>query len=87
MHGGFREACKAVTRAMAEHWRDHPAVVGWQTDNEIHCHFSEDYSDAARAAFVDWCRREYGDVGRLNDAWGTAFWSQTYDDFEPGRAA
>ena len=24
----------------------------------------------------------YRDVAGLNDAWGTAFWSQRYDDFE-----
>ena len=34
------------------------------------------------AAFREWLRRRYGTVGRLNDAWGTAFWSQHYGDWD-----
>ena len=35
-------------------------------------------------------QRRYGDIERLNDAWGTAFWSQRYTDFaeiQPPRLA
>ncbi len=80
-HEDFRRASIRITRAMAEHWKDDPRVIGWQTDNEFHCHFSEDYSQAAADGFVAWCRRRYGTIDVLNDAWGTAFWAQTYRDF------
>ena len=79
----FREYSQRITRAMAEHYRNHPAVIGWQTDNEIHCHFSEDHSDAARDAFIQWCREKYNDdIDRLNTTWGTIFWSNTYYSFD-----
>ena len=77
----YREFSRRITRAMAEHYAHNPHVIGWQTDNEIYCHFSEDYSLAAQAAFRDFLREKYGDIAALNEAWGTSFWAQTYTDF------
>ncbi len=82
MHEGFRAASRDITRVMATHYQDNPRVIGWQTDNEFHCHFSEDYSDAAADAFRTWCASRYGDIKTLNETWGTAFWAQTYDSFD-----
>jgi beta-galactosidase len=33
-------------------------------------------------AFREWCRERYGTLAVLNEAWGTAFWSQTYTAWE-----
>ncbi len=81
-HEGFRRESRRITRAMAEHFDGHESVVGWQTDNEFHCGFSEDYSAAAANAFCRWCERTYGDIDTLNRTWGTAFWSQQFDTFD-----
>jgi len=79
----FREYSRRITRAMAEHYRDNPHVIGWQTDNEFNCHFSEDYSAGAAQAWVVYLRERFGgDIAALNRAWGTAFWAQTYARFE-----
>lgn len=79
----FRDYSRKITRALAEHYRDNPHVIGWQTDNELHCHFREDYSPAAEAAWVRWLRARFGgDIAALNRAWGTAFWANTYTRFE-----
>ncbi|MEY4487499.1 MAG: hypothetical protein RIQ79_7 [Verrucomicrobiota bacterium] len=79
----YRDYSRKITRAMAEHFRDNPHVLGWQTDNEFHCHFREDYSPATEAAWVEWLRVRFeGDIARLNQAWGTAFWANTYARFE-----
>lgn len=87
----FRDFSRKITQAMADHFADNPYVIGWQTDNEFHCHFSEDHSPAAQTAFVKFLRARHGSIAALNAAWGTAFWAQTYDAFEdiptprPGR--
>jgi len=79
----YREHSRRITRAMAEHFRDNPHVIGWQTDNEVNCHFSEDFSAGAVEAWVVYLREKFrGDIGALNRAWGTAFWAQTYARFE-----
>ena len=79
---GFREASVAITRTMAQHFAQNPHVIGWQTDNEFNCHFSECYCDACKAAFQAWLKEKYTTIDRLNHAWGTAFWAQTYQSFE-----
>jgi beta-galactosidase len=80
-HPLFRAYSRKITRAMAEHYAQNPHVIGWQTDNEFNCHFSECYCDACRVAFVRFLTERYPDIGTLNEAWGTAFWAQTYQGF------
>jgi len=77
----YRELCARITRKMAEHYAAHPAVVGWQIDNELNCEVNVFYSDADHAAFREWTKRKYGTLDALNRAWGTVFWSQTYTDW------
>lgn len=75
----FREESRRITSAMAKAFKDEPLVIGWQTDNEFFCHFSECHCGACQRAFRRWLRRHYhDDLDALNHAWGTAFWSQTY---------
>ena len=92
-HGSRQHACTAnpryraharrIVTALAVHYRDNPQVVGWQTDNELNCHFSECHCVACQTGFRDFLRGEYGnDIAALNAAWGTAFWSQTYRSFD-----
>lgn len=80
-HPGFREHSRRVTRALADHYRDNPNVVGWQTDNELNTHFSETHSEAAQAAFRLWLEQKYRDIDALNAAWGCVFWNRQYDSF------
>lgn len=78
----FRKYSQTITRMMAEHFADNPSVVGWQTDNEFHCHFSECHCDACQRGFRKFVRQRYKAVEVLNDSWGTAFWAQTYRSFD-----
>ncbi|MFD1954641.1 beta-galactosidase [Paenibacillus thailandensis] len=79
----YREFSARITRRMAEHYKDHPAVIGWQLDNEFHCEKSESYAEADHLAFRNWLKNKYdGSLDALNDAWGTRFWNQTYTDWE-----
>lgn len=86
----FREYALRLVRALAERYGDHPAVVAWHISNELGCHNLYDYSDDAARAFRVWLEARYGTIDALNDAWGTAFWSQHYEEWDeilPPRSA
>ena len=78
----YRRYAKAITRALAERYKDHPALALWHVDNELGCHVSEFHGEEDAAAFRGWLERRYGSIEALNAAWGTAFWSQNYASFE-----
>ncbi|MFZ5818104.1 MAG: beta-galactosidase [Bacillota bacterium] len=79
----YREHSRRIVTAMAERWGHHPAVVGWQVDNELgHEGSDKCYCDTCRAAFQRWLAARYGSLRQLNETWGTVFWSQTYTDWE-----
>ena len=86
----YRERALELCRRMAERYGRHEAVVLWHVGNEFGNHNAWCHCDTSAAAFRWWLERRYGSVERLNDAWGTQFWSQRYDDFEqvlPPRSA
>lgn len=74
---------EGIIRAMAEHYKDEKAIVAWQIDNE----FGHEDSDICwcpqcRDAFQAYLKEKFhGNIASLNDAYGTVFWSQTYNDF------
>ncbi|NDD28927.1 MAG: beta-galactosidase [Proteobacteria bacterium] len=79
----YREESRRIVTALAQRYGDHPAVGGWQTDNEFGCHDTVRCACARCAeAFRAWLAARHGDVGTLNAAWGTVFWSQEYAAFE-----
>ncbi|MEN0137534.1 MAG: beta-galactosidase [Rhodococcus sp. (in: high G+C Gram-positive bacteria)] len=86
----YRRYATRLTRAMAERYGTHGALRAWHVNNEYGCHVSRSYDRESAAAFRNWLRERYGSIDGLNDAWGTAFWSQRYgsfDEIEPPRAA
>jgi beta-galactosidase len=72
----FRAATARIVTAMAEHYKNHPGVIGWQIDNELSD--PKCYDPVSRAAFQAWCQRKYHTLDALNAAWGTVFWGHTY---------
>lgn len=64
-----------IAAQMAQHYANHPHVIGWQIDNELG---DRDYSDHARRAFHVWLQERYPTLDALNTAWGTRFWSHVY---------
>jgi beta-galactosidase len=75
----LHEATERVVEALATRFGLDGRVVGWQIDNEFggYC-----YCNRCRARFQDWLRDRYASLAKLNEAWGTAFWSQTYTSWE-----
>ena len=78
----YQTYIKKVVTEMTRRYGNNPAVCGWQIDNEPHIEGFYDYSDFAQADFRTWLKKKYGTIDKLNTAWGAAFWSFTYNNFE-----
>jgi len=72
-HAAYRFHAERVIRQVVRRYRDHPAIIGYQVDNEPGLRLL--YNTGVFEKFVDWLRRRYGTVGRLNQEWGLAYWS------------
>lgn len=78
----FKEYALTLCRKLAERYGTNPYVTAWHMGNEYGWNNREDYSDNALEAFRAWCRRKYGTIGALNQAWGTTFWGQEMNSFD-----
>ncbi len=84
--GAYREESARIVERLGQRYGQHQAVVAWQIDNEPGNHDSARcWCEECQDAFSGWLLHRYGTVEALNDAWGTAFWSQTYPSFESVR--
>jgi beta-galactosidase len=79
----FREYVKKIDTELAKRFGNDPRVWGWQIDNEL-SHYGRrfSYSKAATEEFRDWLREKYGRIDKLNEAWGGAFWSMNYQNYD-----
>ncbi|NGO46123.1 beta-galactosidase [Streptomyces ureilyticus] len=72
-HPAFRFHAERIIRKLVARYADHPAVIGWQVDNEPGLHLLHNQGVFQR--FVDHLRARYGDVETLNREWGLVYWS------------
>ena len=77
----YRGRVAKLVGRIAERYKDHPALAMWHINNEYGCHVSECYCDVSAGHFREWLKDRYGELGALNEAWGTAFWSQQYSEW------
>jgi len=85
----FRQYAETLTRVMAQRYAKHPAVFMWQIDNEpgyppLDLTHNKDYCHCAatRQAFAEWAKNKYKSIEKLNEVWGTKFWTGTFSSFE-----
>ena len=78
----YRKFAAALVRRLAARYRRHPALASWHINNEYACHLPECHGEDSTAAFRTWLRARYKKITALNEAWGTAFWSQGYATWE-----
>jgi beta-galactosidase len=72
-HPAFRFHAERVVRRIAARYAGHPAVIGFQVDNEPGNELLHNHGVFQR--FVDDLRHRYGDVATLNREWGLVYWS------------
>ncbi|MFF4256954.1 beta-galactosidase [Streptomyces sp. NPDC001663] len=72
-HPAFRFHAERIIRRIVARYADHPAVIGFQVDNEPGLELFHNHGVFQR--FVDHLREKYGDVEALNREWGLVYWS------------
>ncbi|WP_341779067.1 beta-galactosidase [Levilactobacillus sp. HBUAS70063] len=79
----FLYYAERIIRKMIAHVASHPAVIGFQVDNETK-HYGTS-SDNVQKGFVQYVKREFdNDLERFNDEFGLNYWSNrinTWEDF------
>ncbi|QTE31191.1 beta-galactosidase [Pengzhenrongella sicca] len=72
-HPAFRFHAERILTRIVRRYAAHPAVIGFQVDNEPGLHLLHNRGVFER--FVDHLRHTYGDVETLNREWGLVYWS------------
>lgn len=69
-----------IIRKLISRVCDHPAVIGYQVDNETKHYRTSGPNVQLR--FVKYVREKFGTVERLNEAFGLAYWSNRINSWE-----
>ncbi|GGH04710.1 beta-galactosidase [Silvibacterium dinghuense] len=75
----YRELGFKIAEEMATRFGHNPDVVGWQLDNEL---AADSFDPDAIAQWHAYLKTKYGTIDNLNKHWATAYWSQSYNDFD-----
>ena len=78
-HPTYRYYCERVIRQILAHYKNHPAVIGYQLDNETFSHPVANLG--VQVAFVDYLRSKFKTVEKLNRVWGLNYWGQRLNDW------
>ncbi len=69
-----------IIRKLMEHYAKHPAIIGFQVDNETGTYGAANY-DYFRG-FVDYLKNKYKTTDTLNKLWGLNYWGMTLNDWD-----
>ena len=76
----FRQHAERVIRAIVSHFKDHPAVIGYQIDNET---FPTGVpTPYMNSAFLERLKRKYKTPKTINKVWGLVYWGQLVDSWD-----
>ena len=79
-HPAYRYYCERIIRNIISRYKDHPAVIGYQIDNET-SHYNA-AGPLVQKNFVEYLKRKYKSVDFLNRAWGFVYWGQLVQDWD-----
>lgn len=65
-HPEVKEAMKKYIQAIAHHYKDHPALIGYDVFNEVNFHSTDSYTEKA---FRVWLENKYKTTTNLNKIW------------------
>ncbi len=79
-HPVYRRYAERIIRKLVGRFRDHPAVIGYQLDNETHPSGTADVH--VQAAFRERLRKKFVTPDALNKSWGLNYWGQRVNSFD-----
>lgn len=76
----FRQHAERIIREIVGHFKDHPAVIGYQIDNET---FPTGVpTPYMNAAFLEDLKQKFKTPEAMNKAWGLVYWGQLVDSWD-----
>ena len=79
-HPIYRFYAERIIRKLVGRFKDQPAIIGYQLDNETHSSGTADTH--VQALFRERLRKKFGTPDALNTAWGLNYWGQNISDFD-----
>src|SRR5256884_2743690 len=76
----FRQHAERIIRQIVSRFKDHPAVIGYQIDNETFpTGIATQYTNSA---FLERLKQKYKTPETINKIWGLVYWGQLVDKWE-----
>jgi beta-galactosidase len=75
----FRFYAERVITNLVSHYKDNPAVIGWQIDNETSSYGAS--NPDVFAGFVEHLKQKFGTTDALNKAWFLNYWGEDVNDW------
>ena len=76
----YRFYAQRLIRNLVEHYKDNPAVIGWQIDNETSAYGASNHD--VFVGFVNHLREKFGTTDNLNKAWFLNYWGEDVNAWE-----
>lgn len=73
-----------VIKRIVEHYKTHPAVIGYQIDNETHSKWPDDRDNHVK--YIEYLKKKFETVDKVNKVWGLNYWGQainSWDELHP----
>jgi len=80
MNATYRSYCERVIRKILEHYKDNPAVIGYQIDNETSSGGAA--NPDVQDGFKNYLIAKYKTTDQLNKVWGLNYWGQRLNNWD-----
>lgn len=75
----YRFYCERVIRKILEHYKNNPAIIGYQIDNETSSGGAANHD--VQVGFEEYLKAKFKTVDELNKVWGLNYWGQRLNDW------
>lgn len=75
----FRFYAERIIRKILQHIKDHPAIIGYQIDNETKSYNTSGLN--VQQLFVEYMKKKFHSLNLINSAFGLDYWSNRIDSW------